>query len=226
MLGTKHKGGSNVASPIPDSLPEAHRKADRTFVRMWWVTMAVIGVGVMALAWIGKWKATMVQDAFVLKHAIDLVGVLFFVTLLQERALEVLVSTVRGTKARARELHIEKLEKDIAEERDGPDNLRQLTEKLHDEKVLRNEYRSGTIKFAFSASMVLGILISAVGIRVLAQMFQVDVLSDAQQPWFAFTDILITGALIAGGSEGIHKIMNVLSNFLERQAKIAKKKPS
>ena len=49
-------------------------------------------------------------------------------------------------------------------------------------------------------------------------------LSVEQYRWFTFTDILITGALIAGGSEGIHKITTVLSNFLESQAKMAKKK--
>ena len=45
---------------------------------------------------------------------------------------------------------------------------------------------------------------------------------EAQQDWFTFTDVLITAALIAGGSEGIHRITTVLSNFLESQAKIAK----
>ena len=206
---------------------EALRKADHTFVRRWWLTMTVIAVAVMVFAVASGWKATMLQEGFVWNRAMDLVGVLFFVTLLQERALEVLISTVRGTKSRARELVIAKLEADIAnyqEERDGQDKLRQWTENLHDEKVRRDEYRSGTIILAFSASMALGILISAVGIRVLAQMFQVIQVSAAQQGWFTFTDVLITGALIAGGSEGIHKITTVLSNFLESQAEIAKKR--
>lgn len=200
---------------------------DRTFIRLWWVTMTVIGVGVMIFGVTQGWQATIVTDGFVLSHAIDLVGVLFFVTLLQERALEVLISTVRGTKTRARELIIAKLEKDIAnyeEERDGKGQLKQWTENLHDENILRDEYRSGTMKFAFSASMALGILISAVGIRILAQMFQWTLLNEAQQSWFMFTDVLITGALIAGGSAGIHKITKVLSNFLESQAEIAKKR--
>jgi hypothetical protein len=73
---------------------------------------------------------------------------------------------------------------------------------------------------------VLGLVVSTVGIRSLQQLVDPTALSDllsvTQYRFFVLTDILITGALIGGGSNGIHQIMMVITDTSERLRRNAK----
>jgi hypothetical protein len=40
---------------------------------------------------------------------------------------------------------------------------------------------------------------------------------------FPTIDVLVTGAVLAGGSEGVHQMVNVFSNFMESLANHVKK---
>lgn len=82
-----------------------------------------------------------------------------------------------------------------------------------------NERRQRTTILA----MVLGVLAAIVGARALGPFVDPSQLAEGvvwggQSAWFAGVDVLITGALLAGGADGIHQIVN---RFLE----FAKKKP-
>src|SRR5207249_9503879 len=56
--------------------------------------------------------------------------------------------------------------------------------------------------------LAVGVLASTVGFRFFDQIvdFEQAALSESQKAWFTFTDVLLTGAILAGGSKAIHSI--------------------
>lgn len=70
-------------------------------------------------------------------------------------------------------------------------------------------------------AFVIGTLVSCVGVRTLSQLLTVDPTKcGTSDPWgctqataFQAVDILITAGLIAGGSEGIHAIADLLAKY-------------
>ena len=57
-------------------------------------------------------------------------------------------------------------------------------------------------------------------------MFGADASSEVQRGWFNMTDILFSGALLAGGGDTIHKLLDLYRKFVESSAaKAAGTKP-
>ena len=80
-------------------------------------------------------------------------------------------------------------------------------------------------RLAFASSVALGMLISAVGVRALGLFVDPSAfhtLSKMQQTSFNMVDVLLTGAVLGGGSDALHKFVTVFTNFMERTAKQAK----
>lgn len=92
---------------------------------------------------------------------------------------------------------------------------------MSDVTVERGRYKSRTRKIALWSALFVGILVSGVGIRALETLVQFKELASKplfyQGQLFIFRslDTLLTGGLIAGGSEGIHKVVQVFTTFLE-----------
>lgn len=69
------------------------------------------------------------------------------------------------------------------------------------------------VNYARSLALILGLTASVVGVRVLGQFLPADSAIrsgggyDSQIFWFHFADIVLTTALLAGGADGIHKIV-------------------
>jgi hypothetical protein len=100
--------------------------------------------------------------------------------------------------------------------------LSESLQDLQNERQRRLEYKTETRKIALWTGLFIGLLISGVGIRALETLITLRDFSN-QQPIFynlqvcifRILDTLLTGGLIAGGSEGIHKIVQVFTAFLE-----------
>jgi len=87
------------------------------------------------------------------------------------------------------------------------------------------QYKSETQKIAFLASLALGIVIASLGVRGLELFVDPAVfaqLSPYQRGAFQAADVLLTGALLGGGSDALHKLVSVFTNFMETTAKKAK----
>jgi hypothetical protein len=65
---------------------------------------------------------------------------------------------------------------------------------------------------------VLGILVALAGVREIGGI----VAAPVADPLFTAVYALVTGALIADGSESIHQMVNVFSNFMTSLAAKAK----
>ena len=73
------------------------------------------------------------------------------------------------------------------------------------------------MRLAMLAGLVLGVVISALGFRVLQTLIDTKSLTDGLQLWvFDFVDIFLTVAVLAGGSDGIHKLAEVYRTFTEK----------
>lgn len=130
---------------------------------------------------------------------------LFVIALFVERAIEVFVSPWRSREEMliraARRTPLGKL----AEEED-----RKLT-----------TYKADTMRIAFAAGVGMGMTVSAVGVRALALFIQPDqiaALAGSQRPLFTTVDVVITGLLIGGGADGIHKVVKVFTSFFDSVA--------
>lgn len=106
------------------------------------------------------------------------------------------------------------------------DTLSKKREELRRIQFKKTQYKSETRKIALWTGLFIGLLISGVGIRALETLITLQPLTafpDGQKPIFyngqvyifRALDTLLTGGLIAGGSDGIHKLTQVFTTFLE-----------
>ena len=78
----------------------------------------------------------------------------------------------------------------------------------------------------FSSILIMGVLISTLGVRGLEPLLDAakfKELPDFQEGMFEVVDVVLTGCLLAGGSDGIHKLVTVFTNWFESTSKNLKK---
>jgi hypothetical protein len=148
---------------------------------------------------------------------------LFVVSLLLERSLEVFVTTWRGPGTADLDLKVGKRRNELEEIKKVPGgNVADAAANLARAEEERTKYKSDTQRGALWTGLTFGLLVSAVGVRSLQTLVDGATLSKAshvQVIGFHLMDVLLTGGLIAGGSEGIHKITQVFTNYMEISAK-------
>jgi len=93
-----------------------------------------------------------------------------------------------------------------------------------EEEALR-KHQTQTKRIAFFAGTTLGVIVAALGVRVLelsvdAAVF--ETLPRIQQRLFRTTDVLMTGAVLGGGSDALHQLVLVFTNFFQSAAGRAK----
>jgi hypothetical protein len=99
------------------------------------------------------------------------------------------------------------------------DDLNTKINELNQKEAERRAYKSDTRIIALWTSLLFGILISTIGIRSIEPLVIIDSNNPIQIIIFRCLDIFLTGGLIAGGSEGIHKLIQVFVNFMEATSK-------
>ena len=129
---------------------------------------------------------------------------LLLISLFVERALEIVIKGVRGGEE-------EKRARAAAADPTQADAL--------------TDYKAQTRAFAFGAALLICIIISAVGVRALELVTDPAVfkaLTSAQRSAFQVIDVLLTGALLAGGADGLHKIVTLFTDNIDALKKRAK----
>ena len=158
---------------------------------------------------------------------LQLLTVLFLVALLAERALEIFVGTWRSPGATQLELTVHGLEEEVGRLQQSaasePRVLAEARAALEKAKRQERQYRCVTRQIVLWVGLGLGLLVSAVGCRALEVLVDPSLSwSPAQASAFRLVDVVLTGGVIAGGSEGIHRIATVFDNFMNATAKRAK----
>ncbi|MEH2113491.1 hypothetical protein [Nostoc sp.] len=90
---------------------------------------------------------------------------------------------------------------------------------INEKERQKTAYKSDTRIIALWTSLLFGLLISAIGIRSIEPLVVIDLDNPIQVVIFRCLDALLTGGLIAGGSEGIHKLIKVFLDFMEATSK-------
>ena len=70
-------------------------------------------------------------------------------------------------------------------------------------------------------AFVVALLVSAVGVRALAALLDVQALTDAQSMVFQAIDILLTAGVLTGGTSGITEITGLLGTYVSASRKRA-----
>jgi len=146
----------------------------------------------------------------------QLLLVLITVTVLLERALDVFLTTWRAERSEELDEHIAALNRQIERQENPP---AEEVEKLLEIKKEKQRYRAKTRTIAMWSSLLIGIVLSGLaGVRMLEHLVTKSSLAQLtffQRFVFTAFDIFLTSGLIAGGSDGIHKVMEMLRQFFE-----------
>ena len=149
-------------------------------------------------------------------------SVLVFFSLLIERTVEILMSIWRSEEANKREADVQRL---VASKTAADDKT------LLEAQAKLIEYKAETIRWTMPIGFALGLLVSALGVRALSQFIDSTAAGagaplEGQRWWFNISDIVFTGALLAGGADPIHKLLDLYRKFVESSAaKAAGTKP-
>jgi hypothetical protein len=184
--------------------------------RSWplFVSSALAVVGVVIFRIFLNWNSL----NFTVKVS-DLAGLLAplaFAATVIERAVEILVSPWRDAGA-------SKLDKAAAAIKANPTTNTQNTG-LKEASDALDDYRGETQRYAFAVSLTLSILVSIAGVRALgpfvdlAKLNDPKVTSEAQRLFFLAVDVALSAALLAGGADGIHSVVNAVTSFFDNTA--------
>ena len=122
-----------------------------------------------------------------------------------ERAVEVILTPWRAKTAELLEL--------------GHD-LAAATERAERELALA-EYKLDTQRLAFWLSSGFGLVVGASGFRALEWFVEIPQASAAsfgptQAQLLSVLDVVLTGMVLAGGADGVHKIIALFTDFMDR----------
>ncbi len=162
---------------------------------------------------------------FEAKDFLPILSLLILLTLLAERTLEVLMTTIRGPMGSEKDQKIEFKRKKISiqKSKDQPDpniNIEKLEEELKVLIMEREKDRMITRRYSLWLGLLIGIVISSVGFRLLHEIVANPPTEGTDQATiFNIVDIILTGCVIAGGSDGVHKISELYNSFMLNKTK-------
>ena len=125
-----------------------------------------------------------------------------------ERAVEVLLTPVRGDQT-------DMLRHKIEDAKQAGSDTAQLERRLA-------EYKLGTRRQAFFLAVAIGLLASVLGVRGLEGLLET---APARGSSLQFFDVVLTGVVLGGGADGIHKPIQAFTDYMERVSKNAKASP-
>jgi len=140
-----------------------------------------------------------------------LIGWLVAVSVFVERAIEVVVMVFRDQPSDVLDEAEQVAQQAVANAVDD------ATKKIAQDNLAAAHhavvvYRANTKEFALEVGFLFGALVSMAGVRALHGLVPETI---ATGRWFALADIAVTSAMLAGGSEGIHRMVNVATSFAD-----------
>jgi hypothetical protein len=152
-----------------------------------------------------------------------MLGVLLAVCMFFERAIEVFLSAFRSGEADRLDHQIDRATQRynslVDPKRAVAANLADIeraSKALDDAREMRVEYRIASRAVALWSGLCGGLLVSLAGFRMLRPLLDkasFDIV--AHDHLFKAVDVLITGALIAGGSDAINRMSKLYGTFMD-----------
>lgn len=189
----------------------------------------LLGVPFAAIVAFPLWLAPerSVVKNFGATDVVQLLTILLVVALLAERAIEIYVGAWRGPVASQLEATVKTREEAVAGQLAAAPSdgtvLSAARKALEDAKDEQRRYTCATRQHALWIGLALGLLVSGVGLRALETLVDPSGWSVRQLTAFRMIDVVLTGGVIAGGSEGIHRVATVFENFMNFMSSTAKR---
>ena len=150
-------------------------------------------------------------------EATSLFIVLVILAFVVERAQEVVLTVMRAAGSEARSLALSRLEQQFQAVRDkDPKKAERLAADIMEAQQEHLAYRSRTRVMALYLGLLLGVLISSAGFRLIHGLVPATPLPEWQEWFYNGIDILLSGTVIAGGSDGVHKLAELYRNTVSR----------
>jgi len=208
-------------------------KNKNPIIRMIKIRGIVILIFVSAAAWYIQTNALAFKPD-PLTSLPSLFGYLLLISLFVERVIEVILSSWRSGGADKLDNQIDQLKKVIAAlEKPGEGNpvdknaLAVAVKKLEDLQVERTQYRAGSRFASIWIGVVVGAIVALAGVRILGNLLDASSLADGiHKNLFIVVDVLLTGLVLAGGSEAINKVMKIYNSFTTKVAEKNKPGPA
>jgi hypothetical protein len=187
-----------------------------------WILLAATFVLMMLLIpWLaGKTARPLWMIDFDLERVVNLLLMLFVVTLFVERAADVIITVWRDPGKAERKDSVERLSREVSRlSAAGAVPIPAVTNKLEEAEKDAAKFNSGTGRIAGMVTFLFGVAAALVGFRVLLPLVDqtsFKPLSGFQQGVFYWFDALVTGAVIGGGSEGIHQMMKAIISVSQK----------
>ena len=182
------------------------------YVRVFIFSMIALGALAFLSATAGGVVVFVPMDA---RDVFDVLVPLILIGLFVERTVEVLVTSWRGLEREALEKRLK--EKQSAGAEDG--DVLVIKEKIRSHKVQ-------TLRFAFMCAVGLSFFVAIVGVRTLEHLTDIELAAQLWQEqldtrgWqvfgFRIADIIFTTGLLAGGADGIHKVLSLFLDFVDQ----------
>jgi hypothetical protein len=180
-----------------------------TLLRQWpWVVAAAFaGFGL----YVGVYGSSLTLRPFAGADVLRLLGSVGVVALLVERTIEVSVGAWRGKVTDRLFSAAESAKLALIS---APANVT-----LHETVAMRQgelaDYRSDTRKVALRAAVLLGLLVAAAGFRTIETLVVPAAGTGIAAALFRVLDLLMTAAIIGGGSEPIHRMISTVTTYLD-----------
>ncbi len=149
--------------------------------------------------------------------------ILLIVALIVERTLEGFIAIWRGQESRLFDVRTKHYRKEIQrlEKATSDEDKELFREHKSDYENLKHEiadFKQHTQIIALRGGLFLGLVISLIGFRSLQPLVEIKAFEPLQRIIFNWVDIILTGCVIAGGSDGIHRMATVVTRFLDSTA--------
>lgn len=154
----------------------------------------------------------------------QLLSSLFLISLFLERAIEVFITVWRGPEAKMLETRMHAAQLVVADQKkafQGTVDANKMQTALQESDNAKEDFvqfKSATQRWALWTGFIMGLAISLVGVHtlnILVTQESYAALSSQQKSLFDIVDILITGGLVGGGSDGVHKILQLFFDFID-----------
>ena len=148
----------------------------------------------------------------------DVLAPLVVIALFLERATEVVMTAWRAERTKELELA---LSDELARHAAG-----NAAANPWGAKARLSAYRAQSQRLAFLTAVILALVVSMMGLRAVEMIVQPGAVAAfthrGQQALFVWVDVVITALLLAGGAEGIHRIVDAFTSFIESTRQRAK----
>lgn len=183
-----------------------------------WPWAASASIGIFSL-YVGFISTPLTFKPFSAEDILRLLGSLAVIALLVERTIEVSIGAWRGKVSDRLFSAAESAKLALVS---APASIT-----LH-ETVVANEselieYRSETKKLALRTGVLLGLLVAATGLRTMESLVTA-IGEGANASLFRLLDVVMTAAVIGGGSEAIHRMVSTVTTYLDATTQAVRKR--